>query len=132
VTAVARTLLDLAATVRATQLRKTIERAEELKLFELGPVESVLARNGGHHGAGRLRNALDLYRPAGITRSNLERQFLELVLKAKLPRPSTNFTELGFELDVYWPKHRFAVDSTLSRPTAPGRRSSATAFARRS
>jgi hypothetical protein len=27
-----------------------IERSEELKLFDLGPIESVLERNAGHHG----------------------------------------------------------------------------------
>jgi hypothetical protein len=110
VTALPRTLLDLAATVPVKRLRKTIERAEELKLFDLGPVESVLARNVGHRGSGRLRDALALYRPASLTRSGLEERFLDLVLQAGLPRPSTNFTELGLELDAYWPEHRFAVE----------------------
>jgi very-short-patch-repair endonuclease len=33
-----------------------------------------------------------------------------MVLKAGLPRPSTNYVEHGFELDAYWPEHRFAVE----------------------
>jgi hypothetical protein len=40
----------------------------------------------------------------------LERRFLALVQKAGLPRPATGFNECGFELDVYWPEHRFAVE----------------------
>jgi hypothetical protein len=110
VTSVARTLLDLAAGTRLTRLQRIIERSEELKLFDLAPVDAVLARNAGHHGASRLRRAIELYRPPTFTRSDLERRFLALVRDAELPRPSTGFNELGFELDVYWPKQRFAVE----------------------
>lgn len=110
VTALPRTLLDLAAMLPADRLRRAIERSEELHLFDLGPVDSLLARVGGHPGAGRLRRALALYRPPPFTRSGLERRFLELVEKAGLPTPSTGFNELGYELDVYWQAERFAVE----------------------
>jgi len=110
VTSVARTLLDLAATARPSRLARFLERSEELKLFDLGPVESVLERNAGHHGAGRLRRAIALYKPPPFTRSGLERRFLDLVSEAGLPRPVSGYPELGFELDVYWPEHRFAVE----------------------
>jgi hypothetical protein len=110
VTSLARTLLDLAAMLPARRLRRAIERSEELRLFDLGPVDSLLARAGGHPGAGRLRRALALYRPSPFTRSGLERRFLELVCEAGLPTPSTSFNELGYELDVYWQAERFAVE----------------------
>jgi Transcriptional regulator, AbiEi antitoxin len=110
VTALPRTLLDLAAMLPANRLRRAIERSEELRLFDLGPVDSLLARAGGHPGAGRLRRALALYRPPPFTRSGLERRFLELVEKAGLSTPSTGFNELGYELDVYWQAERFAVE----------------------
>ena len=110
VTSLPRTLLDLAATLPADRLRRVIERSEELRLFDLGPVDSLLARAGGHPGAGRLRRALVLYRPPPFTRSGLERRFLELAEKARLPTPSTGFNELGYELDVYWRAERFAVE----------------------
>jgi very-short-patch-repair endonuclease len=45
-----------------------------------------------------------------FTRSGFERRFFEAVLAAGLPRPATNFVEAGFELDVYWPERRFAVE----------------------
>jgi very-short-patch-repair endonuclease len=32
------------------------------------------------------------------------------VRRAGLPRPAINFVEAGFELDVYWPEYRFAVE----------------------
>lgn len=110
VTALPRTLLDLAAAIRFGLLQRALERSEELELFDLGPVESLLDRTRGHHGWGRLRRAIALYEPVPFTRSQFERRFFEAVLRAGLPRPATNFVEAGFELDVYWPEHRFAVE----------------------
>jgi len=110
VTALPRTLLDCAAIVREDRLARMLERCEELKLFDLGAVEALLARTVGHPGCGRLRRAIELYRPAPFTRSKLERRFLELVEEAGLPRPATGFNECGHELDVYWPGERFAVE----------------------
>ncbi|MGB7685910.1 MAG: hypothetical protein WBL45_09035, partial [Solirubrobacterales bacterium] len=110
VTSVARTFLDVAAISRPKRLQRMLERSEELRLFDLGPVESVLERNQGHHGAGSLRRALALYRPAPFNRSGVERRFLELVAEAGLPPPATGFNVCGFELDVYWPEQRFAVE----------------------
>lgn len=110
VTALPRTLLDLGATESFGHLRRSFERSEELKLFDLGPVESLLDRTRGHHGWGRLRRAIALYRPVPFTRSGFERRFLEALLANGLPRPATNYAEAGYELDFYWPEHRFAVE----------------------
>jgi hypothetical protein len=110
VTAVPRTLLDMAARLRPEPLRRLLERSEELKLFDLPAVDDLLARTRGHHGNGRLGQAVSLYRPPPFTRSGLERHFLELVREVGLPRPATGFNELGYELDVYWPEYRFAVE----------------------
>jgi restriction endonuclease-like protein len=87
-----------------------LERAEELKLFDLGAVEALIDRTRGHHGWGRLRRGIALYQPPPFTRSGFERRFLMAVVRAGLPRPATNFVEAGFELDVYWPEDRFAVE----------------------
>ena len=110
VTAVPRTLLDLAAVLRPDRLQRLLERAEELKLFDLRQVEELLDRTWGHRGWGRLRRAIYLYQPPPFTRSQFERRFFEAVVRAGLPRPATNFVEAGFELDVYWPQFRFAVE----------------------
>lgn len=110
VTSVARTLLDLAATVRFDQLRRLLKRAEELGIFDLRAVDSLLARTRGHHGWGCLRRALALYRPAAPTRSTLEERFLDLCAEAGLPHPRVNCVEHGYELDMFWPDHRFAVE----------------------
>lgn len=110
VTALPRTLLDLAATVRFEWLEKMVERSEDLELFDLRAVEDLLGRTVGHPGHGRLRKAIALYRPSSFTRSGLERRFLELCLDAGLPQPRTNFVAHKFELDCYWPEFRFAVE----------------------
>lgn len=110
VTSVPRTALDLAAVLKARRLMRLLERVEELRLFDLPLFEDLLARNHGHPGAGRLRRAVVSYRPPPFTRSGLERRFLELVMAAGLPQPTTGFVEAGYELDVYWPDRRFAVE----------------------
>jgi hypothetical protein len=110
VTAVPRTLLDLAAILTAERLDRALERSEELGLFDLRPMDALIASAGGHPGVGRLRRALALYRPPPFNRSGLERRFLELAHRAGLPRPSTGFNVAGYELDVYWEPERFAVE----------------------
>lgn len=113
VTAVLRTALDLAATLKTSQLLRLLERVEELRFFDLRQFEGLLARTRGHPGAGRLRRSLDVYRPAPFTRSGAERRLRELLIAAGLPRPVTGFVEAGYELDFYWPDARFAVELDL-------------------
>ena len=62
VTTIARTLLDVAATLREPSLARTVEQTEIRRLFDLRAVERTLARNPTHPGAVRLTRALELYR----------------------------------------------------------------------
>jgi very-short-patch-repair endonuclease len=110
VTALPRTLLDFAATSPRHRLEHALDISEQRGLFDLRPVEAVLARNAGHAGAGRLRGALGIYRPPNVLRSKLEGRFLEGIRRAGLPMPSTNVNVGGYELDVYWQQERFVVE----------------------
>jgi len=110
VTSVARTALDLAAGVRFQTLRRLLRRSEELRVFDLEDFLSVLARNRGHRGAVPLGRALSIYEPPRFTRSGLERKFVALAERFGLPQPLTAFVVAGYELDVYWPELRFAVE----------------------
>jgi hypothetical protein len=111
VTSLPRTLLDLAAGLRPEQLASALQRGEERKLLDLRTLDEVLARTSHHPGASALRRALDIYRPtAVVTRSDLERDFLALVLEAGLPPPRMNFVVAGMELDAFWPERAFAVE----------------------
>jgi hypothetical protein len=114
VTAVPRTLLDLAVRARPEQMDGYLERAEERGLLDVCAVEDALARAGGHRGRGPLARALAIYRPdPAFTRSKFERRFRRLVIAAGLPAPSMNYIVAEFELDAYWPDLRFAVELDL-------------------
>jgi Transcriptional regulator, AbiEi antitoxin len=111
VTAVPRTLLDLAARDRRGRLRRYMERAEELDLLDLQATHELLDRTKGHHGWGRLRRAAAFYEPPPFfTRSTFELRVVAAVLEAGLPQPSVNCSAHGYELDLYWPERRFAVE----------------------
>ena len=110
VTSVARTALDLAAVLRFRSLRRLLRRSEELNVFDLGDFRSILSRNQGHRGAAPLSRALAIYEPPRFTRSEFEREFAALAEQIGLPAFATNFNAAGYELDVYWPELRFAVE----------------------
>jgi very-short-patch-repair endonuclease len=110
VTSVARTLLDLAWKLRADQLRRVLERVEDLKLLDLEAIHEVIERNEGHRGAKRLRHALAIYEKPIWARSEFERRFVDRLVAAGLPRPATGWNEVGYELDIYWPDRRFGVE----------------------
>lgn len=109
VTAIPRTLLDFAA-VDPTYLSSALGAAERRGLLELGAVERFIERSRGFRGVARLRAALAAYRSPGFTRSMLERRFLTLVTETGLPTPKVNLFIEGYEIDMFWPKERFAVE----------------------
>jgi len=110
VTSAARTALDLAGVLRYRSLRKLLRRAEELKVFDLPEFLSVMDRNRGHRGNRKLERALAIYEPPRFTRSELEREFVASAIRFGLSQPVTAFNVAGYELDVYWPELRFAVE----------------------
>jgi hypothetical protein len=123
VTAVPRTLLDLAAILRRDRLERALTRTEERGLLDLGPLEDLFARTSGHPGHGKLRRALDIYRPPPFSRSELERQFLRLIegRACHVPRqdgtsPATSSTSIG-------PRSVSPSNWTLTRPTVAQRHS---------
>jgi len=108
-TAVPRTLLDVAGAAEG-HVRWALPRAKRLGLLDLIAIDSLLRRSAGLRGVARLRGALDRYRTRAFTRSTLELDFLRLVERAGLPRPSMNLFVCGYELDAYWSDLRFAVE----------------------
>jgi hypothetical protein len=110
VTSVARTLLDLSESVSAGRLGRAVEEAERLGIFDLAGVERLIERSRGRRGRRRLSVAVSRYRPSALTRSELERAFLDLCLAAGLPRPAANTFLAGFEVDMAWPEDRLVVE----------------------
>ncbi len=111
VTSWPRTLLDLAPLVPAERLGKFLKRAEELKFLDFRQLDELLGRSRGHLGHTALRRAAADYRPrVRVLRSDVERDFLEVVRAAGLPLPATNVFVGRYELDAYWEAERFAVE----------------------
>ena len=111
VTTVARTLLDLAAAIPLRQLKRALEQAERLRLFDLKAIERLLSRSRGHRGRSALVALLGAYSgPPPATRSELERRFLDICSDAGLPRPLVNVFIAGFEVDAVWPDRRLVVE----------------------
>jgi predicted transcriptional regulator of viral defense system len=89
-TAMSRTLLDLATQVDRRALRRAIDRAEELRLFDLTALDELLRRNTGRRGARALATALAEYTGPTVTRSETEEALLAIVDSAGLPAPAVN------------------------------------------
>jgi very-short-patch-repair endonuclease len=110
VTAVPRTLLDLAEATTQRELQRAIERAVTLKLFDLTAIDELLSRSNGRRGAHKLQKAIAAYDDAP-TRNELERALLEICVAANLPRPEVNARVDLYEVDFLWRAQRLIVET---------------------
>jgi very-short-patch-repair endonuclease len=108
VTTVARTLIDLSPRLPRNQLERAINEADRLGLTNPERLRQSLEPRGRE--AAVLRHTLDR-RTFRLTRSELERLFLPIALRAGLPLPETNRVVNGFEVDFYWPELDFVVET---------------------
>jgi predicted transcriptional regulator of viral defense system len=90
-TTVARTLLDFAAVVPEGEVRKAVAEAEVLRILDQQRLRALLKRSRRRRGVARLRLILDTIHPqTKRTRSELERLFLGMCARTKLPEPEVN------------------------------------------
>jgi very-short-patch-repair endonuclease len=114
ITTIARTLLDLAATARPSELERALAQAERLQLYDHRAIEDVIARSNGHRGTQVLAQATT-HEPRW-TRNEWEAAFLQLLRNAAMPEPLVNDTfhapDHGHcEPDYHWPTHRVIVET---------------------
>jgi very-short-patch-repair endonuclease len=111
-TTVARTLLDLAAIAPAHHLRRAVERAEQLEIFDLREVQHVIEAHPRRRGSPVLAALLEDFKRHGLTmtRSDAEAAFLQICLDHHLPRPMVNRYEDGRETDFHWPSDNLIVE----------------------
>jgi hypothetical protein len=113
VTAPARTLVDLAATLDAPSLRPVMRRAQGLKLVNLRQLNEVLVRLAPRRGSGRLSKLIAT--GAAPTRSVLEDVVLDLLLEAGFEHPDVNKPLIvgGRRLipDFRWPEQRLILEA---------------------
>jgi hypothetical protein len=116
-TTVARTLLDVAATVPEETVARMLHEADVQRVGDLRAVHAVLEAHPAHRGRAKLGRALAL--EVAPTRSGLERAFVALCREAGLPRPLVNrhlwSTDRLEEVDFHWPAARFVVEVDGSR-----------------
>lgn len=110
VTTPARTLLDVAPSLRPRALEDVIERMDRLSLFDLVAVRRCLDAHPRQNGAPKLRMVLE--RLAGTdTRSPLEVALLQLCDDYNLPTPRANTLVAGFLVDFHWPGTDLIVET---------------------
>ena len=113
VTSVSRTLFDLAAVLRHSQLEQALNEAEVRQLTSRLSVPELMRRHPGRRGAAVLRAVLD-EGTYGITRLELERRFAALIDTHRLPRPRHNAPVAVrgrfYEVDCLWPAQRVVVE----------------------
>jgi hypothetical protein len=115
VTGVPRTLMDLAAMLSRRQLERAMNEAEVLGLRSRLSLPRQVERYPGRPGASLLRALLgDDTALRGVTRSELEERFVELVDAHGLPRPRLNASvDAGGRLltvDCLWDGPRLIVE----------------------
>lgn len=114
-TSAPRTLLDLAAVVDRRTLERAVDRAEELRLFDLHALYELLCRHPRRRGRRALATILADYDRSTATRSVAEERMLALTSGAGLPRPRVNAwialdDNTGYEADFLWPAARLIVE----------------------
>jgi hypothetical protein len=114
VTTVSRTLLDLAATARPSELERALAQAERLRIYDHRAITDAIARCNGHRGTSILAHASR--QEPKWTRNEWEAEFLELIRKAGLPEPQTNDAfdapDHGHcDPDYHWPSHQVIVET---------------------
>ena len=100
VTSVSRTLSDLARTLDAASLRKTIERANRLRLLDVASLPRTP----------RLEQALRAAH-LGHVDSDLESDFLALCRSHGIPMPETQALVAGHRVDFLWRQERVVVET---------------------
>jgi predicted transcriptional regulator of viral defense system len=116
-TSLARTLLDYAGVVPDWELRKAVAQAEVLRVLDRSAMRSVLRRGRRRRGVARLRLILDTIHPqTKKTRSDLERLFLGMCIRAGLPQPKVNvWLDVPgggpLQADFLWPESGIIVEA---------------------
>jgi len=110
VTAVTRTLVDIAPLVGSRRLEAAVNAADRHGLADPERLRADLAAYAGRRGVAPLRRVLDRH-TFTLTASELERRFLPIAHRAGLERPETGVHVNGFEVDFYWRRLGLVVET---------------------
>ena len=107
VTAVARTLLDIAADLTPAGLAGALEQAQVKRLVTKQAIEAALCRSPRRPGSPVLKA---LVTESSFTRSAAERILVKLLRAAGVPRPAFNAKTEGYEVDALWRVERVVLE----------------------
>jgi len=110
VSSLPRTIVALATKLSLPELERAVNEADRLDLMDPAELRVAVDRSNGLAGVSALRDLLDS-RTFSATRSELERMFIPITLRAGLPMPLTNVFRNGFEVDFLWPDLRLIVET---------------------
>lgn len=111
VTSLSRTLTDLAAELRPRQLQAALRQAEGLHRLNLRVLaEELTPRRTSPRHARLLRTLSEWVPGIGLTESELEARFLELVVRTGLPRPKPQKRFGHRRLDFLFPDQATVVE----------------------
>lgn len=110
VTAIARTLVDLATDLDPIGVERAVNDADKRNLIDPETLRASLDRYTGEPGVRVLRKLLDK-RTFRLSDSDLEILFRPIAGAAGLPPPLTQQMVNGFRVDFYWPDLRLVVET---------------------
>lgn len=110
VTSPQRTLCDVAALADSRTLERAVARAEREGHVTARQLDALADRVRGRPGGPLLREVLGCAAGPAFTRSPAEDGLIDLIGGTSLPKPRTNDTVLGFEVDCYFPEARLVVE----------------------
>lgn len=110
-TSPARTIVDIAAVLTERALEDALDRALGAGLLSLKTVRRYIdsRRLGRRPGVGRLRRLIE-DREHGVPDGELERRFLRLIRRARIPEPSRQYRTAGRRLDFAFVEARIAIE----------------------
>lgn len=109
-TAVARTLFDLAEVAPYAEVRKAAEAADRRNLLRLRELEAVCERGWGRRALRPVRRLLVEVGAPAEGRSPLEIRFVEFLREHGITAPAQNVLVLGHEVDALWPAAKLVIE----------------------
>jgi very-short-patch-repair endonuclease len=110
VTTPIRTIVDIAGMLGHRDVEQVLATAEREGLVGNQELTTLLERYPGRLGTAMLRTLVQEATAPNFTRSEAERRCLSLLRQAGLPRPETNVSMGPYELDLFWPEERLAIE----------------------
>lgn len=106
-----RTIVDLAGVLDAGQLEAVVDTALRRRLVSIKRLRRYIRDRGlgRHRGVGRLRRVLD-DRERGVPEGELERRFLHLLDRHRLPHPTRQHRVRRYRIDFAYPDQRVAIE----------------------